>query len=177
MPTLKRMPFKGTPLFERTLVNGLLLYDRFFDKHVGVAGIRIHDHVRRNDVRRIAEALHMAVRIDRDVELFTHAELELHAVLHGGIDLAQVVGKILVPIFYANPPQRIKTLEQMERSLASTDRIEDDAGIFCNVFGLLDFGLQRINSGFKDGRLVLQGFNLFLLVTGGKKQYGKESDS
>ena len=44
------------------------------------------------------------------------------------------------------------------------------------------YEIDKENAGkiwefFKDGRLVLQGFNLFLLVTGGKEQYGKESDS
>ena len=36
----------------------------------------------------------------------------------------------------------METLEQMERSLARADRIENDAGIFRDVFGLLDLGLK-----------------------------------
>ena len=158
---------QSTPLFEGPLVYRLLLHDRLFDKLVGITGIRINNNMRCDDIRRIAETLHMSVRIDRYIKFLAHAKLEFHAILHGGIDLAQVIGVALVLVFDTDPPQRIEALEQMERPLAGADRINDNRKRL-DAPHSLDCGLERVGPHFENRNFLPEFRYFFFLMASGK---------
>ena len=108
--------------FEHALVKGLFLDYRFFNELIGKAGVRLAYQVDGYGVGRVAETLYPVSRVYGNIKDFTDAELEFYAVLHGGVNAAQV--------FFAVAYLGLEPCEQVEGALPCADCVPNDADIF-----------------------------------------------
>ena len=102
----------------------------------------------------------MPVRIHRDIELLAHAQLELHAILHGEVDLAQVG--------IATLHHRLQAREYMERPLARTHRIREN-GVIGHILQLFLRLLQGIDAIFKSSNIFPERSQFFFFMARRKK--------
>ena len=106
----------------------------------------------------IAETLHPIGGIYGNIEDLAYAELEFHAILHGGIDATQV--------FFAVAHLGLEPCKQVEGTLPCADRIPDDTDVPDHGLHFPDFSFQRIYLSLKDIPFCFQVLdNLFFVTT------------